>query len=126
MAPTRAAEEYSEDSQSATEDTGRKSTRADHPLTYSDISGFAADIKASFSAAITDLKTSLIVLQEKMAATETEGRHRDRAIQRLDRVVTTQSLHFIEVAGTWKTSITEEGEVILGYVAYRNRWTQIR
>lgn len=97
MAPVQREEDLSEDSLSATEDNGRRETRPDHPLTYADMSVFAADIKASFSAAITDLKTNLLVLTEKMATAETAGKHRDRAINRLDRVVSSHAHHFIEM-----------------------------
>lgn len=97
MAPVHADDEYSEDSQSAAEEYGRRSSRAGHPLTYEDMSGFAADIKASFSAAITDLKTSLLVLQEKMAAEETAGKQRDTRIHRLDKVTSSHARHFIEM-----------------------------
>lgn len=71
MAPAHADEDFSKDSQSALEDDIKRSVRSNHPLTYEDMSGFAADIKASFSAVITDLKISLLVLQDKMTTAET-------------------------------------------------------
>lgn len=71
-------EDFSEDSQSAAEDTGRGYKQADQPLTYADMSDFAADIKSTFSVAIPDLKYNLLVLTEKLAAVETTGKHRDR------------------------------------------------
>lgn len=84
MATPHAEEEYSEDSQSAVEDNGRDILHPDLPLTYVRMSGFAADIKATFFAAITDLKSSMLVLTDKMATTEAAGRYRDKAIHRLE------------------------------------------
>lgn len=52
----REEEDYSEDSQSTAEESGRRYKQTNLPLTYADMSGFAADIKSTFSAAITDLK----------------------------------------------------------------------
>lgn len=98
MAPTCQEDDGSEDSQSAPESSARGKHKKDHPLTFSDMSVFAADIKATFSAAITDLKTSMLVLNEKMAVTEAEGIRRDRAIHNLERTTVTQSQHFIEMS----------------------------
>lgn len=67
------------------------------PLTYAYMSSFAVDIKSTFSAAMTDLKSNLLVLTEKMAATEIAGKHREKAIHRLKKVSTSHSLHFIEI-----------------------------
>lgn len=89
MALTRALEEYSEDSQSVPEDNGRGSSNPILPLTYADMSVFAADIISTFSGAITDLKSNLLVLNDKMATAETAGRQRDRAIHRLEKVALT-------------------------------------
>lgn len=97
MAPAHNEEEYSEDSQSAPEDSGRGKHKPDHPLTFADMSLIAADIKATFSAAITDLKTSMLVINEKMAAAEAAGRHRDKAIGRLEKASLTQSQHLINM-----------------------------
>lgn len=57
----------------------------------------AADIKSTFSAAITDLKTNLMVLTEKLASAEAAGKHRDKAIHRLEKISVTQSQHFIKM-----------------------------
>lgn len=97
MVPTRHEENYSEDSQSAPEDSGRGLSHSEHPLTYADMSVFAADIKSTFSAVITDLNTNFLVLTEKMASTEAAGKHMDKAINRLERVTVTQAHHFIEM-----------------------------
>lgn len=97
MAMPRVEEEYSEDSQSTLDDNGRETPHPDLPLTYAGISGFAADIKAAFSAAITDLKSSMLVLTDKMATAETAGRHRDMAIHRLEKVTFSHSQHLIDI-----------------------------
>lgn len=57
---------------------------------------FAADIKSTFSAAITDLKTNLLVLTEKMASAEAAWKHREKVISRLEKVTTSHSILFIE------------------------------
>lgn len=49
-------EDFSEDSQYTVENSGRSRTRSSKPLTFADMSVIAADIKATFSAVITDLK----------------------------------------------------------------------
>lgn len=90
-------EDFSEDSQSAQEDLGRRISHSDHPLSYADMSGFAANIKSTFLAAISDLKTNLLVLTEKMASAEAAGKYREKAILRLERVTATHSPHFIEM-----------------------------
>lgn len=97
MATPRMEEEYSEDSQSTMEDNGRGTPHPDLPLTYAGMSGFAADIKAAFSAAITDLKSSMLVLTDKMATAEEEGRHRDKARHRLEKVTSSKSQHLIGI-----------------------------
>lgn len=61
------------------------------------MSGFAAHIKSTPSAAITDVKTNLMVLTEKLASTEATEKQRDRAIHRLERVTVSQSQHFIDI-----------------------------
>lgn len=94
MAPSQHEEEASENSQSAPEDYSRGASCSDHPLTYANISVFAADIKSIFSAAIMDIKPNFLAMTEKMAAAETAGKHRDKAIHRLDRVA---SCHFVEL-----------------------------
>lgn len=85
--------DFSEDSQSAAKDSGRGRNHSNKPLTYADISGFAADIKSTFSAAITDLKSNLLVLTDKMAT----GRHRDRALNRPEKVTDSHATQFIEM-----------------------------
>lgn len=97
MALTPQEEGESEDSLSASEDTSRGKSKSDHPLTFADMSVFAADIKATFSAAITDLKTSMMVINEKMAAAENAGRQRDKAIHKLELVSSNHMQHFINM-----------------------------
>ena len=93
MAPVSHEEDYSDDSQSAPESSARGKSTPEQPLTFSDMSLIAADIKATFSAAITDLKTSMLVLNEKMAAAESSGKRRDKAIQRVDRATLVHAQH---------------------------------
>ncbi|XP_040195108.1 vomeronasal type-2 receptor 26-like [Rana temporaria] len=90
-------DDFSEDSQYTAEDSGRSRSRSNKPLTFADMSVIAADIKATFSAAITDLKSNLLVLSDKMEAVEVKGKQRDRAIRRLEKVVDTHASHFIEI-----------------------------
>lgn len=97
MAPTRALEDFSNDSQSAAEDNTRGPLNPNLPLTYADMFIFAADIKSTFSAAITDLKSNLLVLNDKMASVEAAGKQREKAIRRLERVTISHSNHFIEM-----------------------------
>lgn len=97
MVTSRVEENYSEDSQSAIEDNSRGLPHHDLPLTYAGMSGFTADNKATFSAAITDLKSSMLVITDKMATVEAAGRHRDKAIHRLEKLTCTQSQHLIEI-----------------------------
>lgn len=101
MVPTQHSEHHEEDfsgdSESAPEDTGRGKTRSNKPLTYADMSCFTADIKSTFSAAITDLKMNLVVLTEKLAATEHAGRQRDKKLHRLDKVTVSYAQHFIDM-----------------------------
>lgn len=89
--------DISEDSQSAAEDTDNGYKHSDQPLTYADMFGFAADIKSTFSAAITDFKSNLLVLTEKLAAVEATGKHRERAIHKLEKVAVAHSSHFFEI-----------------------------
>lgn len=56
-----------------------------------------ADINSTFSAAITDLKTNLLVLNEKLLSAEAAGKHRDRAIAKLEKASCAQAQHFIEM-----------------------------
>lgn len=58
---------------------------------------FAADINSTFSAAITDLKSNLLVLTEKMASAEAAGKQREKSICRLEKVTSSHSNHFIEM-----------------------------
>lgn len=97
MVPIHHEEDFSDDSQSAPERSIRGKSNPDHPLTLADMSVIAADIKATFSAALTDLKTSMLVLNEKMAATETAGKRRERAIQRIEKVNMVHAQHFIDM-----------------------------
>lgn len=97
MASPHVEEDFSEDSQSVTEDNSRGSSLPDLPQTYTDMYRFAAYIESTFSAAITDLKTNLRVLTEKMASAEAAGKQRKKPIHRLEKVTTSQSLHFIEM-----------------------------
>ncbi|XP_073482001.1 vomeronasal type-2 receptor 26-like [Aquarana catesbeiana] len=97
MAPTHTEEDFSEDSQSAAEDNGKSLSHSNHPLTYANMSIFAADIKSTFSAAITDLKSNLLVLTEKMASAEAYGKQRETAICKLEKINSSHSNHFIEI-----------------------------
>lgn len=53
--------------------------------------------KNTFSADITDLKSNLLVLTEKMVAVKATGKHRDRALHRLEKVADSHVSHFIEM-----------------------------
>lgn len=98
MARTQGEEDdYSEDSHSAAKDGGRGYKQTNLPLTYAVMSGFAADIKSTFSAAIADLKSNLLILTEKLAAIETMGKYRDRRLLRLESVAISHSSYLIEV-----------------------------
>lgn len=57
----------------------------------------AADIKRSFTSAITDIKTELLRLSEQMAVSERAGRRRDRALSRLDDITTAHNQHLIDM-----------------------------
>lgn len=61
------------------------------------MSVIAADIKSTFSAAITDLKTNLLMLNEKLISPEAAGKHRDKATHRLEKLSSTQAQHFIVI-----------------------------
>lgn len=50
-------------------------------------------VKSTLSAVITDLKTNLLVLNEKLISVEEEGKHRDKAIHRLEKISVTQAQH---------------------------------
>lgn len=93
----REEEDCSEDSLSTAGDAGRGYTQTNQPLTYADMSGLAADIESTFSAAITDLKSNLLVLTEKLAAVETNGKHRDKRLNRLENAALSHSSHLIEI-----------------------------
>lgn len=71
----------SEGSQSASEDTVSRASTADFPLTYAAMTNIAADIKSTFSAAITDLKANILVLTEQLSLAEQADRYRDKAIK---------------------------------------------
>lgn len=61
------------------------------------MTNIAADIKSTFSAAITDLKADLIVLSEQLAFAEPTGKHKEKVIRRLEKVTATHSFHSIEM-----------------------------
>lgn len=46
---------------------------------------------------MTDLKSSLPVLNERMTTAEMNGKHRNKAISRLDKVTVSHSNHFIDM-----------------------------
>lgn len=91
MASISHKEDYSEESQSASEDMVRDNDISDHLLSYSDMSLFMADIKNTFSSTITELKADLLALTEKMATADRAGHRRDRAISRLESI---SKIHF--------------------------------
>ena len=96
--PQHEEDDFSEDSQFNAEDSGRNRPRSGKPLTFADMSVIAADIKATFSAAITDLKSNILVLSDKMETAEAKGKHRDKALHRLEKVADTHAAHFIEMS----------------------------
>lgn len=57
----------------------------------------AADIKCTFSSAITELKADILSLSEKLEGVENAGAKRDKAITRLERVADSHSAHLIEM-----------------------------
>lgn len=61
-----------------------------------DMTAIAADIKNTFSTAITDLIADLLVLTEKLATAEKAGKHRDKNIQRLVHTTDSHTNHLIE------------------------------
>lgn len=89
--------EDDEISLSASEDSNRGTAPPECPLTYSSIMEITTDIKSLFSAAITDIKTELLRLTEQLAVLERVGKRRDKALTRLDDIVSTHSQHLIEV-----------------------------
>lgn len=89
---------YSEESLPASEDMVREITHDDQPLTFSQMTQIAADIKRSFTAAITDLKIDLYTLSEQMMSHKRAGIQRDKAISRLKRVSETHSSHLIAIS----------------------------
>ena len=102
MAPNRRADvedvmEDDEISLPASDDSSRGNMPSDRPLTYAMMTDIAADIKSSFTEAITDIKTELMRLSEQMAVTERAGKRRDRALIRLDDIVIDHSNHLIDM-----------------------------
>lgn len=81
----------------ASEDSVAGNDNKDLPLTHTTMTDIAADIKRSFSVAITDIKTELLRLTEQMAVSERAGKRRDRALTGLDDITSTHSQHLIEM-----------------------------
>lgn len=81
----------------ASEDSSRGNNNNDPPLIYAVMTEITADIKNSFSAAITDIKTEPLRLSEQMAVNERAGKRRDRALLRLDNITATHSQHMIDM-----------------------------
>lgn len=111
---THAAEDFSEDSQLATGENSRGTSHSNLPLTYAYMAVIAADIKSTFSSAITDLKSNLLVLNDKMASAEAARKQREKANNRLERVTVSHSNHFIEMNRH------------LEDLDHRGRWNNIR
>lgn len=100
MAPSKKAPREHDDedddiSLATSEEMVRHNIHHDSPLTYADMTEIAADIKNSFSTAITDLKADILMLTEQMSTNERAGRRRDRAIARIDTIIDSHSLHLI-------------------------------
>lgn len=93
--------------QYAIEDSGRSRACSNKPLSV-----IAADIKATFSAAITDLKSKLLVLSDKMEAVEVKGRQRDKVLYRLEKVANSHLSHFIEMNRHLEDLDNRGGEII--------------
>lgn len=83
MAPLEHEVTNSEDSMSASEDMGRHSEHPDHPLRFSEMTKFAADIKNSFASAITDLRADFIALSDRLSHTERAEAKREADIHSL-------------------------------------------
>lgn len=81
----------------ASDDSSAGIHNKDLPLTYAAMTDIAADIKSSFSAALSDIKTELLKLTEQMAVNERAGKRRDRALIRLDEITNTHSQHLIDM-----------------------------
>lgn len=88
-------DDFDNASLAASEDLVRDPSPPELPLTYAAMMDIAADIKKLFSAAITDLKADILMLTEQMAAGERAGRHREKAIKRLEEVSSTHSQRLI-------------------------------
>lgn len=90
-------EEFSEDSQSAYEEEVRDTPPPDHPFTLTAMMKKAADIKGTFSSAITELKADMLSISEKLEGVEAEGARWDKAITRLENVTDSHLAHLIEM-----------------------------
>lgn len=86
MATAHHEKNSKEESLPASEDYVKDTDHADPPLTFSALTAISTDIKSSLSAAINDLKAGLLVMSESLAATEHQGRWRDKAISRLEDI----------------------------------------
>lgn len=87
--------EHSKESMSASEETVRDLEYSDHPLQLSERSMIAADIKNTFSSAITDLKADLLALSDHLSHTEKAEAKWDRAVERLTCTVSSHATHLI-------------------------------
>lgn len=65
-----------EESLSASEDSVRDTMHPDHPVTFADMTVFAADINNLFLTAITDLRIDILVLTEQLSSAERSGKQR--------------------------------------------------
>lgn len=86
-------------------------TRDDQPLTYSEMTQIAEDLKRSFNSAITDLKTNLITLSEQMASHKRAGMQRDKDISKLEKVTDTHSYHLIVINRERRNNIRVRGSL---------------
>lgn len=75
----------------ASEDTVRDLECTDQPLQLSEMTKIAADIKNTFSSAITDLKADLLALSDHLSHTERVEAKRDRAVERLASTVSSNA-----------------------------------
>lgn len=87
--------EHNEDSLSASEDTVREPGYTDHPLRYSEMTKIAADIKSTFSSAITDLRADFLALSDWLSHTERAEATRDRAMGKLTATVSSHATHLM-------------------------------
>lgn len=61
------------------------------------MSAFVADIKNTFSSAITELKAVMLALNEQVHSAEHMGQKRDKALTRLESVANTHTAQLIAV-----------------------------